>query len=92
MRVIDARDDSVLTERLTIPGYSGRVERAITITVEVFDWNCPQHFTEAELQAALEPVRDEVSALRLENQRLRSELAASRSMQGSDSPGSLPRD
>lgn len=89
MRVIDARDDPVLIERLRMPAYSGRVERAVMVTVEAFDWNCPQHitprFSEAELKAALEPVRDELAALRLENQRLRSELGAGKSTLGMES-------
>jgi len=37
-----ARDDP-LFERLVVPGYRGRVQRLMTITVEAFDWNCPQH-------------------------------------------------
>jgi len=46
--------------------------------VEAFDWNCPQHitprFTQAELDAALAPVREELAALRRENERLRRAL------------------
>jgi predicted pyridoxine 5'-phosphate oxidase superfamily flavin-nucleotide-binding protein len=80
MRVIDARDDPALAERLAVPGYAGRVERAVLITVEAFDWNCPQHitprFTQAELEGALESVRDEMAALRAENEGLRRELRA----------------
>lgn len=41
MRVIDARDDPALKEQLTMPRYAGRVERAVMVTVEAFDWNCP---------------------------------------------------
>jgi len=78
MRIIDAADDPALTERLAMPGYTGRIERAVLITVEAFDWNCPQHitprFTEAELKAVLEPVRNELAALRRENERLRGEV------------------
>jgi predicted pyridoxine 5'-phosphate oxidase superfamily flavin-nucleotide-binding protein len=78
MRIIDAADDPVLTERLAMPGYSGRIERAVLITVEAFDWNCPQHitprFTEAELEAVLEPVRNELADLRREKERLQREV------------------
>jgi predicted pyridoxine 5'-phosphate oxidase superfamily flavin-nucleotide-binding protein len=78
MRVTDGRDDPALAERLAVPGYAGRVERAVTIAVEAFDWNCPQHitprFTQGELEAVLEPVRDEMAVLRLENERLRREV------------------
>ncbi len=76
----DADDDPVLTAKLAVPDYPGRVERAVRITVEAFDWNCPQHitprFTEAELAQALAPVRREMEALRVENEELRRRLEA----------------
>lgn len=54
MRIIDAGDDPLLAERLTLPDYPARVERLVLIAVEAFDWNCPQHitprFTLAELK------------------------------------------
>lgn len=78
IRVVDAADDPALGERLVMPRYAGRVERLVLITVEAFDWNCPQHitprFTEAELEVVLGPVRDEMALLRLENERLRREM------------------
>ena len=50
------------------------------LTVEGFDWNCPQHitprFTQAELDRALAPVRDRLAALERDNQALRAALAA----------------
>jgi hypothetical protein len=55
-------------------GYEGRVERAVLVTAEAFDWNCPQHitprFTQSELEQALAPVRELITALRAENERL----------------------
>ncbi len=90
MRIVDAADDPALAERLTVPGYPGRVERLVLVAVEAFDWNCPQHitprFTETELQVALAPVRDELAALRSENERLRRALA-SRDPAGGDGAG-----
>jgi predicted pyridoxine 5'-phosphate oxidase superfamily flavin-nucleotide-binding protein len=75
MRVVDAREDPALAERLAVPDYAGRIERATLITIEAFDLNCPQHitarFTQAELEDALRPVRDEMMALKAENERLR---------------------
>lgn len=80
MRIIDAADDAALAAKLTVPGYPGRVERLVLITVEAFDWNCPQHitprFTQAEVEVALAPVREELAALRSENERLRRALAS----------------
>jgi len=78
MSIVDAADDPALEERLAVPRYAGRVERLVLITVEAFDWNCPQHitprFTQAELEVVLGPVRDEMALLRLENERLRREM------------------
>lgn len=31
--------------RLSAPGYQAVIERGILITIEAFDWNCPQHIT-----------------------------------------------
>jgi predicted pyridoxine 5'-phosphate oxidase superfamily flavin-nucleotide-binding protein len=86
MRVVDARADLELAEKLAIADYPGRVERAILITVEAFDWNCPQHitprFTEVEITNALAPVHDELALLRAENDRLRRELEVAFSQSG----------
>jgi predicted pyridoxine 5'-phosphate oxidase superfamily flavin-nucleotide-binding protein len=62
-----------LMPRLEEPNYRARVERLVIITVDAFDWNCPQHitprFTEAEIEEGIAPLRAELA-------RLRSELAA----------------
>lgn len=54
VRLVAQAEDPALMKRLTMPSYRARVERAAVITVEAFDWNCPQHitprFTEAELR------------------------------------------
>ncbi len=44
-RAVDP-DDRETLDRLAVPGYRATVERGILITVEGFDWNCPQHITE----------------------------------------------
>ncbi|MBC8106394.1 MAG: pyridoxamine 5'-phosphate oxidase family protein [Anaerolineae bacterium] len=36
-------NDPALLERLTDADYPGKVERAITFTIEAWDMNCPQH-------------------------------------------------
>jgi hypothetical protein len=79
MRVTDAAEGQALAAQLGVPGYSARVERAVLIKVEAFDWNCPQHitprFTQAELAEALAPVRQELEGLRAENERLKRQAA-----------------
>jgi predicted pyridoxine 5'-phosphate oxidase superfamily flavin-nucleotide-binding protein len=86
MRVVDARADPELAEKVSVPDYPGRVERAILIAVEAFDWNCPQHitprFTELEIGEALAPMRNELAVLRAENDRLRRKLGLAFSRSG----------
>ncbi|MDI4635311.1 pyridoxamine 5'-phosphate oxidase family protein [Pelomonas sp. V22] len=75
VQLVDAAEDPALMHRLAMPGYGARVERAFVITVEAWDWNCPQHitprYTEAEVEAAVQPLRDELEAARRELARLR---------------------
>lgn len=42
-RVQDLASGDPLAARLLTPGYQARPQRAITIRVAAFDWNCPQH-------------------------------------------------
>ncbi len=78
---IEAKDlaaNPALAEKLAMPGYPARVERAFVLHVEAFSWNCPQHitqrFTEAEIDAALTPVRARIAQLEAENKMLREKL------------------
>jgi predicted pyridoxine 5'-phosphate oxidase superfamily flavin-nucleotide-binding protein len=72
-------DDPDLAEKLALPGYKAKPERAMLLHLETFDWNCPQHitprFTEAEISAAVAPLRARVSELEAENETLRAKLA-----------------
>jgi predicted pyridoxine 5'-phosphate oxidase superfamily flavin-nucleotide-binding protein len=63
MRIIDAADDPTLAERLTVPGYPGRVERLVLIAVEAFDWNCPQHITPRFTATELAPLHARIAEL-----------------------------
>lgn len=77
-RIVTAEDDLELLQSLSDDRYDAVVERAVIVSVEAYDWNCPQHITPrltaAELDAALAPIREELAALRAENARLRGEL------------------
>jgi predicted pyridoxine 5'-phosphate oxidase superfamily flavin-nucleotide-binding protein len=44
-RVVDAGASPELVRALEVPGYRARVERAVLIAVEAFEWNCSQHIT-----------------------------------------------
>jgi predicted pyridoxine 5'-phosphate oxidase superfamily flavin-nucleotide-binding protein len=56
-RTVEAADDPALMARLQDPDYRAPVERAVVITVEAWDWNCPKHitprFTVAEIESVL---------------------------------------
>lgn len=79
----DLDNDPTLASRLATPGHRGVPERALLFHVAGFDWNCPQHitprFTEAEVAAAMAPLRDRRAALEAEN-------AALRAARGEDRP------
>jgi uncharacterized protein len=76
-RVVE--DDPTLLARLTDASYRARPERAILFTIEAWDVNCSQHitprFTEAEVTAAVAPMRDRILALETENEQLRAAAA-----------------
>jgi uncharacterized protein len=75
----DLKDDPDLAAKLAVPGYKAKVERAMLIHLQNFDWNCPQHitprFTQAELEPALEPIRKRLIDLQQENENLKAQLA-----------------
>jgi len=65
---------------LQVPGYKARVERAIVIHVEAFDWNCPQHitprYTMDEIRSMTLPLREHVENLEKEVAQLRAKEKA----------------
>lgn len=73
--IITVEEDAAFVESLVVPGYDAVVQRAIVVRIEAFDWNCQQHitprFSAAELEPHLAALRDEVAALRRENDELR---------------------
>ena len=72
-------DDPALAAAVTTPGYGAKPERVMLFHLDTFDWNCAQHitprFTEAEIAAALAPVRARMMELEAENKALRDKLA-----------------
>lgn len=65
-------DDQALPSRLEMPDYRARIERGFVITVEGFDWNCPQHIAE---RYTLEEVRAVTAPLMARIAELEAELA-----------------
>lgn len=74
-KLIAATENPELIAQLQDTSYRGRPERAVVITIEALDWNCPQHIpqrmTLEELAPQLEPIRAELSRLKSENEKLR---------------------
>ncbi len=63
VKLIDSSDSATLA-KLGVPGYRARIERGFLISVEAFDWNCPQHitprFTLEQVEAATAPLRERI--------------------------------
>ncbi|MBX9458078.1 MAG: pyridoxamine 5'-phosphate oxidase family protein [Rhizobium sp.] len=68
-------DDQGLTEDVTDSAYKGKLERIFRLRLASFDWNCQQHitprFTQAEVVAAIDPLRKRLAELEAENAELR---------------------
>jgi predicted pyridoxine 5'-phosphate oxidase superfamily flavin-nucleotide-binding protein len=77
-QLVDKDDDPDFIKKLQQRSYRGLPERAVIITVEALDWNCPQHIpqrmTLEELEPQLAPMRDEIARLKSENEKLNSAL------------------
>jgi predicted pyridoxine 5'-phosphate oxidase superfamily flavin-nucleotide-binding protein len=72
-RVVE--DDPALLERLKVPGYEGKPERAIVIDVATWDANCPQHipvrFDAEDVEATLAARDRRIAELEAELRRAR---------------------
>ena len=78
--VYAADPDSAHAHALEVPGYDAEVERHVLVTVDAFDWNCPQHitarFTTGQVRGIVDPLRAQIDELNTEVARLGSMLAA----------------
>jgi hypothetical protein len=72
VRIVDAGENPELMERLVVPGYPAKVERAFVLAVAGFDWNCPQHITPRYTADELE---ESVAALKARIAELEGRLA-----------------
>ncbi|WP_412553462.1 pyridoxamine 5'-phosphate oxidase family protein [Shimia sp. MIT1388] len=54
VRVIAPEEEALLAQLSPREGYRARVERGFEITVDGFDWNCPQHITPRYSRAEVE--------------------------------------
>lgn len=79
---IEAKDlgaNPTLADRLALPGYKAKPERALLLHLAAFDWNCPQHitprFSETELEPLLVALQARIQALEAENKAMREQAA-----------------
>lgn len=67
IEVIEAKDAPEIIAKIADPNYSAKIERAMILHIEAFDWNCPQHitprYTLKEIETATEPLRNRVKEL-----------------------------
>ncbi len=77
-KLVDFTADPGLVASLHDPSYRARPERAVVITVEAVDWNCPQHIPQRLTLKELEPyfarLRDQITRLNAENRSLKAAL------------------
>lgn len=77
VEVHDAADRRDLIEKLADPLYDAKIERAIILKVEAFDWNCPQHITPRytidEVRQMTQPLNEHIEKLEKEIEQLRAE-------------------
>ncbi|MBX9700332.1 MAG: pyridoxamine 5'-phosphate oxidase family protein [Acetobacteraceae bacterium] len=73
-RVVTRAEDAALVERLAPEGLSARAERAVLITVEGWDWNCPQHITPRWTAEEILPLAERLRAAEAEVAALRGAL------------------
>lgn len=73
-RVVHEQDHPEIIAALENPEYRARIERAFLITVEAFEWNCPQHivprYTREQVEAMIEPLVTENENLKAQLQLL----------------------
>ena len=76
VEVIDARNKPEIIEKLIVPDYKAKIERAMILHVEAFDWNCPQHiaprYTMGEIKQIIAPLNEHIEKLEKEIEELKS--------------------
>ena len=75
VEIRDAVEATEIIGKLTMPGYKAKIERAMILHVEAFDWNCPQHITPRytinEIRSMTAPLHEHIEKLEKEIVRLK---------------------
>ena len=72
VEVIDARTKPEILAKLVVPDYPAKIERAVILRVEAFDWNCPQHITP---RYTLDEVKQMIAPMSAHIEKLEKEIA-----------------
>lgn len=80
IEVIEAKENPELTAKLTMPDYQAKIERAMILHLEAFDWNCPQHitprYTIEEIRKIVAPLNEHIEKLEREIEILKKDKIA----------------
>jgi hypothetical protein len=83
VKIVHESEQPALIAQLESPAYRARIERAIVITVEAVEWNCPQHitprFTGQEIQNLMADMQEENRQLKELVQQQQSQVKALKS-------------
>lgn len=75
-RVVEPGGAKDIAKALALPGYDAKIERALLIEIEAFDWNCPQHITPrfslTEIAPTIDLLKSRVAELEAELTTLKS--------------------
>lgn len=67
VKIIDQENNPDQLTALVPKDYKAKVERGFLITVEGYDWNCPQHITPRwsadQVKNAIAPLQEKISQL-----------------------------
>jgi len=67
MTSVEIGERPELRAQVEVAGYGARIEHAIQVRVEAFDWNCPQHitprFTAEQVENVTAPLRRQIADL-----------------------------
>lgn len=73
--VKNAKDEPELIEQFKVERYKAKIERAMILHIEAFDWNCPQHipqrFTIEQIEKLNAPIYEHIEKLEKEIEHLK---------------------
>jgi predicted pyridoxine 5'-phosphate oxidase superfamily flavin-nucleotide-binding protein len=76
--IVELKDNPSLYNSLDLSEYKFKPERMMVLTIEAYDWNCPQHitprYTAEDIETAFAAQRNQVAILEAEIKKLKAKL------------------